>query len=266
MARRPYFNFYPADWRGNTKLKFASQIERSVWLDFMCIAHDSDEYGILRMDLKRVADAIPCHSGILQSLADQGILKGCHKGEHFAGFFHEDKNGVTHELIASCPGPVWFSSRMVLDEHLRRIASEAGKKGGGSPAFKGRSKPRLYTSSSSSSSSSGVPEEKPPYPPWGGGSGFPDIPPSLQTAEFIATWAEWAAHRREIRHKLTPRAAKQQLADCEQWGVVRSIAAIRNSISGSYQKLCEPYGAKGINGKPKRTHVDRGEFAEDLKL
>jgi hypothetical protein len=140
MPRRPYFPFFPADWRGNTKLKFASQAEKSAWLEFMCLGHDSDEYGILRHDLKRIADAIPCHVGALQSLADQDILKGCHKGEAFAGYFHTDKNRIKHTLIEPCRGPIWFSSRMVLDEHLRAVASVSGRRGG-NPTLKGGDNP-----------------------------------------------------------------------------------------------------------------------------
>jgi hypothetical protein len=76
-----------------------------------------------------------------------------------------------------------------------------------------------------------------------GGQELPPIPESLQTPEFIEAWGEWIESRRQIRHPLTPIAAKRQLRDCEAWGVQRSIAAINNSIGGSYQKLCEPRGA-----------------------
>jgi hypothetical protein len=130
MPKRPYFPFYPADWRGNTKLKFATAQEKSAWLEFMCLGHDSDEYGILRQDLKRIADAIPCHQNVLQSLADQGILKGVHAGKVFEGFVYRDRNGIDHTLVHTCKGPIWFSSRMVVDEHLRKVAVASGKRGG----------------------------------------------------------------------------------------------------------------------------------------
>lgn len=130
MPKRPYFPFYPSDWRGNTKLKFASPIEKSAWIEFMCLAHDSDEYGIVRQDLERIATAIPCHQSTLQSLVDQRILKGAPAGQHFAGFVYRDRNGADHTLVQACQGPIWFSSRMVVDEHLRLVASAAGRRGG----------------------------------------------------------------------------------------------------------------------------------------
>jgi hypothetical protein len=180
MPKRPYFPFYPADWRGNTKLKFASPPQKSAWLEFMCLAHDSDEYGVLRQELKRIAGAIPCHQNVLQSLADQDILKGVHAGQVFAGFVYRDRNGIDHTLIPPCEGPIWFSSRMVVDEHLRRVASAAGKRGG-NPTLKGAVKPHPKPSITAS-----VAEEQQPRAR-GGGNGRAHEPDELdvQIRHFI---------------------------------------------------------------------------------
>jgi len=39
----------------------------------------------------------------------------------------------------------------------------------------------------------------------------PPLPPELDTVEFGNAWAEWEQHRREIKKKLTPLAAKRQI-------------------------------------------------------
>jgi hypothetical protein len=94
---------------------------------------------------------------------------------------------------------------------------------------------------------------------------LPDVPLSLATPEFLAAWEDWVEHRREIKHKLTPRAARQQLHDCEEWGATRAVAAIRNSIGGGYQKLCEPWqprGPLGDNGDDQIARVKARHAAE----
>lgn len=69
------------------------------------------------------------------------------------------------------------------------------------------------------------------------------IPPSLlSSAEFPPAWTEWAEHRREIRAKLTERAAKKTLAEMDEWGVDRSVAAINHSIAQGYRGCFEPKG------------------------
>ena len=51
-ARRPSFQFYPADWRANAKLRRCSRAERGDWIELICLLHDSEEYGVLSVPLK----------------------------------------------------------------------------------------------------------------------------------------------------------------------------------------------------------------------
>lgn len=43
---RPSFQFYPGDWRKNANLNRCSHAARGVWVDVLCVLHDSDEWAI----------------------------------------------------------------------------------------------------------------------------------------------------------------------------------------------------------------------------
>lgn len=62
----------------------------------------------------------------------------------------------------------------------------------------------------------------------------------LDTPEFQSAWKDWLAHRREIKHALTPTQASKQLAQFESWGIARSIAAIEFTITKGWQGIREP--------------------------
>lgn len=120
--KRPSFQFYPADWLGNANLRRCTHAEKGVWIDVMCLMHDSEEYGTLRWSLKEIAQAIGCKIADLKSLITKGVLKG-------SDIFLEEaltytpmsgrKKGPTVTLIEATKGPLWYSSRMVIDEYKR---------------------------------------------------------------------------------------------------------------------------------------------------
>lgn len=136
MPRRASFPFYPGDWRGNAKLRAVPLQLRGVWIEVMCLFADSDEFGLLRWDLRRLAPAIPCHVHALQSLIDYGILKGASTGERSVAVTHVDRQGATHTVLEPQNGPIWFSTRMLTDEFKRLTNQRNGRKGG-NPLLRG---------------------------------------------------------------------------------------------------------------------------------
>lgn len=127
--KRPSFQFYPADWRSNANLGRCSFGARGAWLDVMCVLHDSDEqYGVVRWPLKELANSAKVPLALLRELVDKSVLKGADKGAMVQPFVYVPrsgrKDGTPVVLIAEQPGPVWFSSRMVKDEHVRHIRGE----------------------------------------------------------------------------------------------------------------------------------------------
>src|SRR5882757_3949675 len=87
--KRPAFQFYPGDWRSNAKLRRCSFAERGMWIEVMCLLHDSDEYGVMRWPLADVARAIGCRTAELQSLRQKGVLKGADSGERCQAYVHQ---------------------------------------------------------------------------------------------------------------------------------------------------------------------------------
>lgn len=122
--KRPSMQFYPADWRNNAKLRRCSHEERGVWLDVMCLMHDSDEYGVLRWPLREIAQAVGIKEKILRNLAKKEVLKGSDSGDISALVYtpkHARKEGDPVTLLGPQEGPIWYSSRMVTDEYLRSV-------------------------------------------------------------------------------------------------------------------------------------------------
>lgn len=133
--KRPSFQFYAADWIGNANLRRCTHAEKGVWIDVMCLMHDSDEYGVLRWTLKEIAQAVGCRVADLKSLMSKGVLKGadtsgvCDEFVYVPRSGRKDGNPVT--LIQRQSGPVFYSSRMVRDEYVRAIRGESTRFGGG---------------------------------------------------------------------------------------------------------------------------------------
>lgn len=113
MAKKlPYFPFFVGDWVKDTRM--LSLPTRALWMDMLCLMHDSDRRGYLsRAGKPLTPEQIAAYSGCsaaevshaTQELLDSGV---CSCTEH----------------------GVLFSRRMVRDERKRRLCSEAGKKGG----------------------------------------------------------------------------------------------------------------------------------------
>lgn len=123
---RPSFQFYPGDWTGNAKLRRCTHAERGIWLAVLCLMHDSEEeYGVLRWPLEDIAQAVNCKVPDLESLRRKGVLKGVESGRCAPYVYtprHAGKEGEPVILVPEQDGPLWFSSRMVRDEYVRKHA------------------------------------------------------------------------------------------------------------------------------------------------
>jgi len=129
--RKASFQFYPADWRGNAKLRRCSEAARGAWIDVMCLMHDSDEYGVLRWPLAEIARAVGVPIRLLRELTDREVMKGGDLGAEPYVYVPRSgrKNGDPVMLIESCTGPCWYSSRMVKDEYVRQHAGASTRFG-----------------------------------------------------------------------------------------------------------------------------------------
>jgi hypothetical protein len=125
---RPSFQFYPGDWQKNANLRRCSPAARGVWIDILCLLHDSEsEYGVLRWPLKDIANAASAPMSLVKELVSKGVLKGADKDAEPYVFRpkHAGKVGEPVILVAPFDGPVWYSSRFVRDEYVRQKRGES---------------------------------------------------------------------------------------------------------------------------------------------
>ena len=128
--KRPSFQFYPGDWQANSNLRRCTHEEKGIWIDVMCLLHDQEEYGVVRWSLKEIAQAIGSTVQKLRSLVNKGVLKGADDGDECDELIYIPrsgrKNGDPVAVIMSQMGPIWYSSRMVIDEYKRVLRGESG--------------------------------------------------------------------------------------------------------------------------------------------
>lgn len=67
-----------------------------------------------------------------------------------------------------------------------------------------------------------------------------EIPENLNNEQFLVAWGDYVTHRQEIKKPLTPVAAKRQLKQLEEWGIVRAVAAINHSVAKGWLSIYEP--------------------------
>ena len=56
--KRPWFKFYPSDWRADQALRSCSVAARGLWIECMCIMHEADPYGHLVVNGRPVTDTL----------------------------------------------------------------------------------------------------------------------------------------------------------------------------------------------------------------
>ena len=66
-----------------------------------------------------------------------------------------------------------------------------------------------------------------------------EFPEELDTPEFRATWAEWIAHRIEIKKPMKPLGAKKLLKSLAEGGERKAIESINQSIANGWQGVFE---------------------------
>lgn len=159
QRKAPSFQFYPSDWLTDTALRACSIEARGFFIDLICLMHQGSPYGTLslpngkKLDPKTIKKILNFDQKeskkfpkLIQELVENGVIK-------------ESKNGL------------FYSSRMVEDERVRKARAESGKLGGNPNLVNHlvNQNPGTKTtpSSSSSSSSSTSSSKETPIPPKG---------------------------------------------------------------------------------------------------
>lgn len=178
--KRPSFQFYPADWRNNAKLRRCSEGARGAWVDILCLLHDLDEYGVCRWPLVELARAAGVQIKLVKELVSKEVLKGADKAADDYIFTprHAGKSGAPVTLLVAGEGPCWYCSRFVRDEYIRQ-------RRGNSSRFSATNQPGLDDGDDAESSPpKQEPNSKPkasPKPPFGDRQGDGPTSPSAST-------------------------------------------------------------------------------------
>ena len=88
-----------------------------------------------------------------------------------------------------------------------------------------------------------------------------DLPPSLESPEFRAAWADWMRHRMEIKKPYKPLGVEKLLEQLAAMGAVRSIAAINYSIANQWQGVFEPKSSDPPAPRPGAGSDPRGNIS-----
>lgn len=124
-TKMPAFMFYPGDWMKDPAVRSVSSAARGLWIDCLCLMWESSRRGFLvhpsgrAVSTEQIArmtgNSVETVSEAMAELEDCGVCSRTSDG-------------------------VIYSRRMERDERKRTKCSEAGKRGGGNPTFKGDSK------------------------------------------------------------------------------------------------------------------------------
>ena len=111
----PAIQFYPGDWHKDQGVQALDLTQRGAWFELLLMMHDSDERGVLLVNGQPMPEAVIARrlgldnqtaNQILTTLLDYGVAS---------------RRTFDNAL---------FCRRMVKDEKLRQIRTEAGRKGG----------------------------------------------------------------------------------------------------------------------------------------
>lgn len=220
----PAFQFYTGDWRKDPNLSRCTKAEKGVWIDMLCLMHECEDRGIL------ISGNVPWTDN------DISVAIGGDISENLACISGLLRKGVLHRSEKT---GALFCKRMIRDEQKRKLCSEAGKRGGGNPTFKGQtkgvtkgrhkgiSKQNANPSSSSSSSSFSSKKNTPPTPSRGSGG------VSERFEEF------WKAY---------PKKRSRGLAE-KSWAKIKPSEQLHNAIMQSLERAKTSEDWTKDNGK-----------------
>jgi hypothetical protein len=178
----PAFQFYPGDWRKDVGLQSLDYQARGVWIEMLCLMHESERRGVLTLNGQAMPDpALARLLGIEEVLLKQILTTLLNHGVTT----REDATGAL------------MSRRMVRDEKLREIRANCGKQGGNplllkqKPTTRVNQKPTPSSSVSSSSSSADDTEEDALRP-------APPVEAIKKPRRELPTLEAWTAAAKEL--------------------------------------------------------------------
>jgi hypothetical protein len=111
----PAIQFYPADWRKDPGVQSLDYFDKGVWFEILCLMHESPERGKLLLNGVAMPDAALAR---VLGLDNQTLTKTLTTLLDYGVASRDLESGAL------------INRRMVKDETVRKIRTEAGRKGG----------------------------------------------------------------------------------------------------------------------------------------
>lgn len=128
MGKLPAFLFYPADWRKDLGVQSLGFYERGIWIEILCLLHESEQRGKLMLNGQPMSDDVLAR---LLGL-DKQILTKALTSLLTSGVASRDEE--TGALV---------NRRMIRDEEIRKARAKCGKMGGNPRLLKQKSTPQV---------------------------------------------------------------------------------------------------------------------------
>jgi hypothetical protein len=175
--KAPAFQFYPGDWRKDPELRSVSLTARGLWIELMCLMHESSRPGFLQTKTGK---------GYTNQQLSQMVGTDIQTIE--ICLTEIEANGVSHREEGT---GILYSKRMVEDARISKVRREAGKQGGNPKLLNQNSNQNTTPSSSSTTSTSITPSgTNTPLTPQGG-NGRESKPPSQTDIDFEEDWKQF---------------------------------------------------------------------------
>ena len=124
---KPWLKWYPSDWRADQALRICSLAARGLWIEMLCIMHESSRPGLLLINDNPVTET---HLGLMTGASPDQVGELIAELES-AGVFSRNREGVI------------YSRRMTRDHKKEAAARREGSKGG-NPKLKGEERNEGY--------------------------------------------------------------------------------------------------------------------------
>lgn len=204
MPKLPFIKFFPNDWLAEPTIRVCSLAARGLWMDMLSLMHLSPRRGYLL-----------AATGSPLTPEQLARMTGC-SADEVTRLLAELRSSGAFSCTDDGTNTI-YSRRMVRDEGKREKCSDAGRKGGGNPTFKGRTKGADKGAAKGDPKALEARSQKPdpPYPPQGRGAVCEPEPAAEvgpKPSEVVAHWNAFPG--------LTPCAA----ADANRDRVIRQWA------------------------------------------
>ena len=221
----PAIQFYPGDWHKDQGVQALDLLQRGAWFELLLMMHDSDERGVLLVNGQPMPDSVIARrlgldnqsaNQILTTLLDYGVAS------------RRDTDGAL------------FCRRMVKDEKLRQVRTEAGKKGGN---------PALLNQSANQ-----TPKQTPT-------TGVKQIPTPSISSSITSSKEERGAANAAAPAPKSDKSAKRPTTERQKGGAPPTLAEVQSFAAAQYPNsadaqteaaaFCDHYTSNGwrVSGK-----------------